>query len=342
MNSNRQPSPDYRGSLINQIRENNQKEPPKKEVVDTSRPYRLKDYAVANLFERQHQLAEIGYQTRNWYNFLQPIIDTFAGMFRLKEEIDCLPFLIIQNEFFRQAFINPEIYLYYNDLTDAFFIFSKNGPNEYHDLINEVNISLPDDYLVKFNWGTNQFRYFDWVLLAKQMIKLEQAFLTNSMFDTKKILRKLNNNNEELNQAELANVLSPNTPFIDVNAANFFNGSDIGNTYTELNLGSSKASSAINNILDWFNWRANFLGWITTQQQKMERKTFAEGQIDVNNTILLQQLTLTNLKVLSAQILEKWGIALAFELTRPLDNKSLSDNQPDQEQTDFFAPRDDE
>lgn len=264
---------------------------------------------------------------------LDEVFSTYAGQFKVKpsNEKYYYNFLKIANDFFKEAYINDEIFLYHHN--QEFRIFTKIKTNQYQDLIENKIVYLPDDKLISFKWNNQTNRWASWLELENTTYKLETIFINNAILDSKKLIRHIFTNNKRIEDEELNQMLNPEKPVIDVYMTRDSEGKKIlPNALSELNIGNSKAPLSMSNLQDYWRWRADRLGWPTANEQKLERKTFAEGLIDLENTKYLQQQTINNLIVLSHEMKEKWNVNIEFIQTSNLNKEDLNSNQPNQEQ----------
>lgn len=273
------------------------------------------------------QLLKEGHLTDASFLMTEIIFTTFAGKYFNKTNF--WAFNKIQSDFFKELYKNEKIYFYYNQLKDECYIYTKISNNTYNDILNNIQITLNDDELISVRWDNNPYRYFAWLELTKELTELEKIFKLNAITDMKKYMLYVRDHNPQLIKDIEEEILTIK-PFII--QREITDNHQLAPELEDLTATSQKTNLSMSNIYDWFNWRANLLGWTTAQQQKLERKTFAEGQIDLSNTLYLDRITKTNLAIFAYEVKQKWNKDLDFSDTVELEAKDLESGQPIQQQ----------
>lgn len=158
-----------------------------------------------------------------------------------------------------------------------------------------------------------------------QIVELENIFINNCIWDNKKFIYYRNNNDTEIVNEELQSISDSSSPFIKSISPITINGKGgLGqNTFQSFDFGDSKADKAYNNLQNYINYVFNKMGITAQVNLKKERKTMSESQMDLYNTLNIENITLRELKKFSVNAKKLWGANLDFgRVTDILDVKS--------------------
>lgn len=175
-----------------------------------------------------------------------------------------------------------------------------------------------------------------WWDYISQIVMLENIFINNTIWDNKKFIYFKNNNDNDIVNEELKEIMNPNTPFIKSISPITISGKGglSQNVFQTFDVGSSKAKEAYDNLTNYVNYVFNCMGIQAQQNMKKERKTMSESQMDLYNTINIENITLRSLKMFAKDMKKLYGDELDFErvteITDITENEVFGSNNKDE------------
>lgn len=290
-------------------------------------PYNQRKVDIAaEMFARQYPLA------RHWYvNYLE-IRNYYIGLF--ENDTDDESFEEIENQFFQYLWMYGEIAVTrfgkkmqlwmvetkYNVGIETkrvkVRLIQENLPFAYSNPNKEI-VLTPDVNCILVKWNpTPMNSIVIWRQFCEDFVNLEMIFLNNCIWDSKRFMHMLNNKDSEIVKREQASFTNIKTPFIElINPPSYNKGNLQQNMFMEFKMGDSRAQSAYDNLLNYTNYVYNKQGIMVPQSLKKERKTTAESQQDIYNTVNIENITLRELKKFAKKAKDIWNIELDFKKT---------------------------
>lgn len=262
--------------------------------------------------------------------FLQ-VQNYFLALFEDKGDDD--EFKKVENEFFRWLWCLGELFVTFFEGKYQFWMINKkvlDGVN-----VVEVEAQLLTQNLQLYQVNYNQQKKFKnfvngiyvcwnpvvfpsivlwWEYLAR-LQRLEEQFLSNSIFDMKKFIYTQNNQDSEITNKEIASFIDWKNPFIvNVSPPSMEGKNNLSaNIFTEMDRGESLAEEAYNNLINYQNYVWNMMGMLAPVNLKKERKTTSESTMDIYNTLNIENITLKQLKLFAKYAKKLWGKNLIFD-----------------------------
>lgn len=278
----------------------------------------------------------------NWgvYKKFLMLQSYFVGLFENKTDDEI--FEEIETDFFKWLWLNGEIFVTFFNGGLQIWNITKKFTDGCHVKKVECNLITKDLEIHHKNYtnyttfenGVNGI-YLQWNNVVMPSIvlwwdylctiwRLEQQFLKNTIWDSKKFIYTINNDDVHISKMEQDSLSDPFSPFIkNVSPTSIIGkGGIIQNIFTHLDTGSSKSDQAYNNLLNYQNYVFNQMGVMSPINNKKERKTMSESSLDVYNTVNIENITLRQLKRFAKKAKKLWGLNLDFErVTNFLDIK---------------------
>lgn len=161
-----------------------------------------------------------------------------------------------------------------------------------------------------------------WWDYCRTFFELEQQFLINTIWDSKRFLKYTNTADKEITDKENASFTNRLTPFVETIMPVSLNGkgSEIQNIYKQLDMGGSLSNQSFENLKNYQNYIFNRMGMMVPQELKKERKTTSESTQDIYNTLNIENITLRELKKFATGANKLWGLNLDFKRVTDLLN----------------------
>lgn len=173
-----------------------------------------------------------------------------------------------------------------------------------------------------------------WWNYLGRICRLEKQFLNNTIWDGKKFIYTMNNQDGEIVNKEIESFSDPDTPFIkNVSPPSMQGKSGLSsNIFTQLDLGVSQSDQAYNNLINYQNYVWNMMGMMSPVNLKKERKTTSEATLDIYNTLNIEYITLRELNKFAKNAKKVLGLDLEF--MRTTDIMETTDNDDFREKED--------
>lgn len=272
------------------------------------------------------------------YNLYNDILDYFIGLY--KDFSEHPAFEEIQVDFFKYLRSLGELFVTY--IGGEFQLWEIQRKHWIGLKLIAVDCTLispnPDKNIARFvpdfhgiytMWGSRpENSWVGWYHIIKNLVILENAFLTNAIQDIKKLEYRNNANNEAIAREEKASMLDPTTPWFETkNPISHRNGDEglkMQNKVIPVSFSSEAVSNrAYENLVNYRNYKFDLKGMAVPYQMKKQEKNVGETNQDIYNTLNIESITLRNLQLFARKANKLWGLNLSFKQTTDLKEMNL-------------------